>query len=185
MIPKIFILLIATNIFAQSPDFFRERIEIGIHHNACDVTGTYYLKNSSEQDMMRMFYYPVVVNDQIDFPDSVRVTKRISGDKIKYIVSERGVSFTLNIPAKSIIVIDVYYHQKISGNAFEYILLTTKNWHKPLDFAEYQITIPADMKITQISYPFKKAFLKNGRSVYTLEKKDFEPDKNIIIRWEG
>jgi len=169
----------------QSPDFFRERIDIKIDASTCQVKGTYYFKNISDSDISKMLYYPFVVNSDIHFPDSIRVSERIKSKNLTYSISKSGISFLLNIPSKSIAIIDVFFKQKTLAKKFEYILLTTQNWHNPLDYAEYYIEISNTFKMKFLSYPFKKLDSEENHSVFYLEQKIFKPQKNLIIQWEG
>lgn len=181
--PVIISLILSINCLAQSVDFFRENINIDICDTSCSLKGAYYFKNVDETPVSRTLYYPFVINHELPVPDSISVFDRTRSAEIKYVLSKSGILFPLEIPERSIVVIDIFYHQKTPASKFEYILLTTQEWHKPLDSAEFRCVIPQGLHISHMSYPFKKINSDAKGTVYSFRKRNFAPEKNLNIKW--
>jgi hypothetical protein len=177
------ILLLSLPLKSQHLDFFRERISIQIQDPCCIVSGTYYIRNTSDFPVNKIFYYPFSINEDMPFPDSISVFDRIHSKYLKYNRSESGIVFHLAIPPKSILIFDVYYRQRTKGNQFEYILTSTKKWQEALDRAEFLINIPANSDLMYSSYALNEHYSATDRFYY-FKKSDFKPDKNLIISWK-
>jgi hypothetical protein len=65
----------------------------------------------------------------------------------------------------------------------EYILTTTKQWKRPLVFAEYYIHIPSKLQLKDPSYKFDLIDVTASSKTYFLKKKNFMPDKNLAVSW--
>lgn len=170
--------------FAQSIDFFRENIEIELHDHSVSLNGTYYFRNASELPISVLLNYPFIVNDSLPFPDSITVFDRIHSAPIKHSNSSSAIIFPLEMPAKSIIIIDIFFNQKAIYNEFEYILLTTQKWHKPLELANFKIVVPARLKLNDTSFPFQETTSDEKMTCFSLNKRNFMPQKNLSIVWE-
>jgi hypothetical protein len=88
----------------------------------------------------------------------------------------------LDVPALDTAILQVRYAQKILGNQAEYIIITTKTWGRPMDIANYILRIPDDKYvIDSLSYEPDTSFHPKSELVYVFTKKNFMPDKNVIV----
>ena len=170
--------------YGQSFDFMREKIEIKVKDSHCHLRGEYYFKNPSNKPLARRLYYPFIINKDMPFPDSVSVVDSLNGDIIPFARSDSGVSFTINIPAKSIVIYVVNYYQQTPAKKMEYILTTTQTWGKPFVQAEYIVRLLPHLKLIFCSLPLKlkNDNLKNPQ--FYVKKENYMPDKNLLIKWK-
>ncbi len=181
---KIIILIFITSrLFSQSIDFFQEEIDINVNDNNCTVTGKYYFKNLSSKGIKKSLYYPFFIDTNSLYPDSITVIDFAKNENIDFRKSKKGVFFSVFVEPKSVSIIEVFYKQKTLSNKMEYILTTTKVWGKPLEFAKFKIKIPKKYKLKHISYKYDKNLEQKEHNIYKITKKDFLPEKNLIIKW--
>ena len=180
----IIFIFLAVNVYCQSVQFFREKIELHIYDSYCNLKGYYYFKNISKKEISTILYYPFVVNDELPYPDSVSIKELVNNTEVDFLVSEKGIRFPLHIPEKSIIIYEINYFQRTPANKMEYILTTTQKWKRPLFEAEYIITIPNNTKLYIKSFSFDKKKYLDDRNIYYMKKKNFMPKENLIISWK-
>ena len=186
---KLYILLAVTillsfaNLFGQVPNFIQERIDIYVHENYAEVEGIYYFYNPHTKPTQNSFYYPFVINENFIYPDSISAKHVITGEKINFRRSKSGVHFVLSIPPGDTCIYKVYYRQKVKNQQMEYILTTTKQWGKPLSYAEYYIHVPSNLQLNDSSYKFNLVDENDSSKTYFLKKKNFMPNKNLVVSW--
>ncbi|HGY56785.1 MAG TPA: hypothetical protein ENK44_13850 [Caldithrix abyssi] len=170
---------------AQPVDFFRENIEIDISDTICTVTGTYYFRNPSSRSLNIPVLYPIVINNRLPiFPEYISV-KSVSGNKeIPFSRQKQAIRFNLSCPGQSIIIFQVSYRQRTPFGYMEYILTTTKNWGRALEYAEYNIRLPANLRLQHLSLKTDRITNFGDFTLYYTKKTSFLPAKNIIIKWE-
>ena len=182
----IFILFISftQNTFSQSIRFFREKIDITVNKQNCQLEGTYYFANNNRQSIRRLLFYPFIINKDMPFPDSISVLNSNSGEKVKFHKSSDGIRFPIKILPEDTVIYNIYYSQKIPAKKFKYILTTTKKWGKPFKVAEYSIKLLKDYKLKELSIdiPFMK--IVDRYKYYYSRKEQYLPDIDLFIRWE-
>lgn len=78
----------------------------------------------------------------------------------------------------------IFYRQRLYGNKAEYILTTAEYWGKPLQVANFQLEIPAHVKIDSLSYEPDSVDVGQDISRYFWQKSNFMPNKNFIILFD-
>jgi hypothetical protein len=169
---------------AQPLDFFQERIEVAVQGDFCVLKGIYYFKNVGSVPLEQSLYYPFIVNDSLPFPDSIVVQEMGGNRSVEYASSEKGVTFVIHIPPRAVGIYQVSYRQMTRFNFMEYILTTTADWNKPLDVAEYRVSIPQRYQMTQLSLSGAKREKRTGESIYYLRKEHYMPHANLVVRWQ-
>jgi hypothetical protein len=170
-------------LIAQSPRFIRERIDVFVHDEYAEVVGTYYFYNPHSKPTNNSFYYPFIVNKSSSYPDSISAKFFRTNQEIEFRKSKEGVHFIFNILPKDTCIYQVYYRQKVRQYKMEYILTSTKKWGRPLEFAEYYVHVPNNLELKDLSYKLKLIEESNSRRIYYLKKKNFMPDKNLVVKW--
>ena len=109
----------------------------------------------------------------------------ITGNKPIEILSKKktGVLFRADFGKEKEIQLLIAYRQKLPGNKAEYILESTASWRKPLEQADYQLIVPADLEITRFSIQ-PDTFMEAGEEmVYYWTKKNYMPQVNMIFEF--
>lgn len=186
MILRLIILcLFLTQLPAQPVSFTRERIEVSIQNNLGWVRGTYYFKNLGPTDAWRNVIYPVSENFRLSKVLSASVFSLSEKNPINFSRLSSSLGFSLKIPGNNEQVFRVVYCQAAPDSIFEYILTTTKNWHHPLEHAEYVIVLGNGLRLKSLSLPYDYKHSRGDSTMYFITRDSFMPDSNLIIKWEG
>lgn len=180
-----FILIIFTgnSLFSQKLSFYKEDLKFQLDTNSFTVDGLYYFSNSDSVKISQFIFYPFPVDETFGTIDTALVYDSTLKKKIEFsrIKDNKGISFPLSIEGYGFRKIRIYYRQELKENKAEYILKTTQNWGKPLETADYTLTIPDKIKIDSISYPADKIIQINASLIYYWSKKNFLPQKDFLI----
>ena len=166
----------------QDISFFKENITMKIEQDFFYVTGDYFLK--TDKDSSIVLVYPFPVDSLYGEVDSILIFN-ITGNKPIEILSKKktGVLFRADFGKEKEIQLLIAYRQKLPGNKAEYILESTASWRKPLEQADYQLIVPADLEITRFSIQ-PDTFMEAGEEmVYYWTKKNYMPRVNMIFEF--
>ena len=94
-----------------------------------------------------------------------------------------GILFQIHVQPKDTVIISVDFTQQAPYKIMEYILTTTSEWKMPLKEADYIIKMPDDLRLVSSSLGYDSTKTDNKFSLFYLHKKNFMPDKNLIINW--
>lgn len=167
--------------FAQSLQFFGEKIEITVHDEHAEVRGEYHFKNNSNQTVQRTLFYPFEINEDLPYPDSISVMH--DEKAISFNLQNDGIGFSVTIPPENISVYEVFYSQKTPARKMEYILTTTQRWQKPLHFAEYILKMPLNLQLTYLSLTDPEWEIKDNYKIYRIHKTNYMPTANFRVEW--
>lgn len=181
----IVLLLLFTTLSAQNIQFQGEQIKIKIGDDQVQVTGTYYFYNPSYYPVSRTLYYPFVVDTRLEYPDSIHVSLSSVDHSLAYRSESDGIFLSIPFLPEQLITLTVFYSQKTLANQFEYILTTTREWHRPLQFANYIIQIPKDSEVTYLSLDYQEIKYQGNYQIYHIRRSDFMPSENLKIIWKG
>lgn len=170
------------NLYSQSLSFFKEKIEMTICDSGFTITGKYYFLNKSEREINQNFYYPFVINENFQFPDSIIIENKNS-IPVSYIKSKKGIFFNIKTLPEDTSEFTAFYRQKNLVNKAEYILTTTQNWNVPLQKAEYTVNIPNNLKLKSISLQPDSIKDNSSYKSYFITKDNFMPVVNLIVEW--
>ena len=168
---------------ARDVSFQKEHLDIIVYDSSCTLEGRYFLENNANRNLRVPIYYPIAVDSSQAFPAEI-IVKDEDGQPIKYRQDDTGISFSVKLPADTISSIFIHYEQNIKQNRFEYIVESTKNWGEPLQKAIINIHVPRNYRLSSTSFPYKKVKKGEDKLIYIIEKEDFYPDKNVIIKWK-
>jgi transglutaminase-like putative cysteine protease len=169
---------------AQNIQFQGEQIEIIISDNQAQVIGTYYLFNPASFPVSRTLYYPFVVDQRLEYPDSISASLSPADHSLSYRPDSNGIFLSVPFLPEQSITLTVFYSQKTLSNQFEYILTTTREWHRPLQFADYLIQIPKDSEVTYLSLDYQEIKYQGNYKIYYIRRSDFMPSENLKIFWK-
>jgi hypothetical protein len=175
--------LFASNIFSQNLSFFKEKIEMTIQSDSSFIiTGKYFILNKNDKKNISSFYYPFVINDNYEYPDSILI---LDNNKIPvtYKKGKSGIYFTIRTGGKDTSVFQSTYRQKTLTRRAEYILTTTQNWNVPLQKAEYIVKLPNSLFLKSISLQPDSVKSSSSNKTYFITKENFMPVVNLIVKW--
>ena len=169
------------SVIAQNPvSFFEEHIDFKLDSNFFSINGIYSFYNNSNDRVTKQIIFPFAV--KIKSIDSIKIIDLNRRKLVPYSLMMDAVSFSLTIPPKDTLDINIFYSQKTSGKN-TYILTTTQAWGTPLDKAFYTLIAPREMTINSFSYIPDSVKLVDDNYLYKWEKHQFLPkiDFDIII----
>ncbi|OGB70091.1 MAG: hypothetical protein A2Y94_01990 [Caldithrix sp. RBG_13_44_9] len=169
---------------AQNIQFQGEQIEIKIRDDQVQVTGTYYLYNPASYPLSRTLYYPFVVDARLEYPDSIHVSLSTVDQSLVYRSESDGIFISIPFLPEQLITLTVFYSQKTLANQFEYILTSTREWNRTLQFASYIIQIPKDKQLIHISLDYQEIQDQDNYQIYYISRSDFMPPENLKIIWK-
>ncbi len=170
---------------AQAILFPRERIEVTVTGDRAQVRGRYFFRNTGPQTVTRSVYYPFSFNYQLTWPEAIRVRNLSTQTNLSFARLEQGLQFRIIIPAKSEVEFEVVYQQRTPVQVLEYILTTTARWRRPLEQAEYIVTLGPGLKLNSLSLPYDYKQIRGDSTRYLITRRAFMPDSNLIVKWEG
>ena len=177
--------LSAVTIMVQPLSFARERIEISVINNLSWVKGTYHFVNHGPLDVRRSISYPFSFAHHQSKPLSISIRDLNDQILIPFTKLSESVLFSLEIPGNREKIFQVVYCQAVPDSTFEYILTTTQVWHKPLEHAEYVVTLHDGYQLKSISLPYDYKNMRGDSTTYYITRENFMPEKNLTLRWEG
>ncbi len=157
--------------------FLSEEIKISIDSASVRINGVYIFQNIATQTKTALIYYPFPIDNYHTYPDS------ISTSIGSYTKSDSGIYFPITFQAHSQETLYVFYRQSLTANQSRYILSTTQKWRYPLQKAIFTIDIDTTHPIKDISYQPQRTYIFNNRLYYYLEKRNFKPSTDLIIKW--
>lgn len=167
--------------YSQGLEFYKEDLTFEIKENIFIVKGKYYFCNTSDKAISQMLFYPFPVDSNLygkidtlnvhDEENPIPIIKQ----------NATGAYFPVSIlpyTAKNYII---QYQQELLGTQAEYILVSTQKWKKPLESANFTLTLPTNNTLDSLSYEVDSVHTLDHAKVYYWSRKEFMPDRNIVI----
>lgn len=167
---------------AQSLQFAREELSFAVFGSYCNVTAHYTFRNVSNSSLRQTLFYPLPAHQP--FPDSLTVSGLFTGTVVPYTVSAKGISFEIDCSPHADRTYCIRFRQQTPQQSIAYILTTTRTWARPLEHARFVFVIPDDYALTSSSYPPDSQTDQDGVRTYTIEKREFMPDRDLTVRWK-
>jgi hypothetical protein len=180
------VLFFSLNLFAQSIDFYKEDITFKLTPTKVYVSGLYYFKNKTDKIQKNLIYFPVIPTCIINVADSIDIfnLSKLHSVEISKKTSN-GFFFILETGANDSTIYQIQYQQDICGDSALYVLESTQKWGKALSSGIYKIIVPDSLKIAYFSYKPDSTYHFTNFNIYYLEKKDFIPDRDIVLKFKN
>jgi len=162
-----------------------EQLNFELSDSLMVFDGLFTFSNLSALREIQDIYFPVLVDNDQAYFDSLTVTWTDSGYPLPALKQKGGFWFTIDMPERSVETIRIRYQQRLFSKQAKYIVLTANSWAKALAYASYRVSLPQGKKI--VHYPFdipKVAILEDGRQILSWEFHDFIPSRDFFIEWE-
>ncbi len=168
---------------AQSPVFLGEDLVFHVSDSLCVMRGEYHFLNPTNTAVKTRLFYPFPVSEQLPFPDKIQVMSLETGAHLPILGVENGVSFMLEIDAVSEANILVEYWQTANDHVFEYILTSTQNWGRSLEWANYEIHVPDHLQLEYCSLDLDSSWVEIEKRVYSISRENYLPVEELKIQW--
>jgi hypothetical protein len=177
------VLAFSSYIICQEFRFTREDITFRIDTLYFYVDGYYWFVNLSEEEIRKSIYFPVSKGGDIK-TDSMEVydVGKVRPVNI-YSVNSGGFSFTAHIFPGDTAVYRIKYRQKINSDSVTYILLSTQQWNRPLDLAEYKLIVNNSTGLIGAAYKHDKIYTIGEDKIYYWNREKFMPDRDMVFHF--
>jgi hypothetical protein len=139
--------------------FDKEKIEIWAHEGQIQVQGLYHYQNRSPLPLSFSLGLPFPVDSQHESPSTFSVSEiESSGAVIRDIDTRNyhgGTVFRVWFAPRQEKWIRVEYVQGARTSGGRYILLTTRNWKRPLDSGVYILHLAQGLELASSNYPLQ------------------------------
>ncbi len=160
-----------------------EDITFILNKNNFYVSGDYYFRNNSNQEIKQQIYYPIYTDSVINSFDSASVFCYNTNQKTEFRRVNDGIIFHINIPPKDSAQYKISYKQSLAGSYARYILTTTKSWGKPLQTANYYLISDKKIHVDFFSYNPIKTSDFGEKIIYQWSFAGFMPTKDFEIKF--
>jgi len=183
--------LIAGALFLGS-DFFspvrfnREKIEVWASDGQIQVCGLYHYVNRSPLPMSFSLGLPFPVDHDHPAPGFFAISEANSqGDILEEVMARQHwgtIVFRIWFWPREERWIRVDYIQKAGVESGRYILLTTRNWHNPLDSGDYILHLAPGMELASSNYELQPAAAP-FYNASSFKRSFFYPDRDWVFSW--
>jgi hypothetical protein len=177
----VYFFAIFCGIAQKKVSFIREYIDFALDTNYFSINGIYSFTNNSDSIWRPDIYYPFAV--AVHSIDSIRVIDINGHTDIKYNKAKQGIFLQLTVNPCDTVDINIFYRQR-ARRVNTYILTTTKYWKKPLEIANYSLTVACPLKEITFSFPPDSCKNFSCSSVYYWNKIQFLPETDFSVTME-
>jgi hypothetical protein len=183
--------------------FAREEISMDVRTGTLEVRGKYHFMCSAKEPLVASLFYPFPLDSTHLYPDSIdvrtpNVDRRTPNAGVRmpdsvvrrselavrsFTRQDSSVSFRMQFRPGAEDSFFAYYRQRLKTNSATYIVTTTRKWKRPIDLAQFRVTVHAGFR--DVSLTFKPDSVKKSDSSvsYFLARRRFYPDKDVIVTW--
>ena len=73
------------------------------------------------------------------------------------------------------------YRQIVKNGCVKYILTSTAEWNRPLEWAKYKLIADDKAEINKFSYEPDRLYQFNNEKIYSWERRNFFPEFDFVI----
>ena len=179
----LFFLFLCTDfVVGQRIEFFREELVFTIDSSCFSVTGDYYFRNPSNTSVNYRIFYPVSKTPGYKAMDTILVYDVSRPNQpLPVEIKDSVASFYLSFLPASEKCVKIYYKQHHNGSRARYILMTTHNWHQPLELAKYSLVTDKSISISHFSIPPDASKEFEQTRLYFWNRQQFMPEKDFVF----
>ncbi len=166
--------------------FSREYVTVEPSRGATKVSALYYFRNDSDRRIRQGIRYPFPVDRFHLYPRVVRVWEK-RGDDLRpmgFVHRDRYVLWNMELEPREEKIVRVDYFQEIRRPRAVYIVTTTKEWRRPIELAEFEFRIPAELDSVSLSFEPDTRTVVGDTIVYYMKQIDFMPDADLVVTWK-
>ncbi len=164
--------------------FTSEIVIMDVEENRLKVEGTYNFKNPSYSDWSGRIAYPIYVDQDQPAAEHVLLEGEDEPLEVRCLTPDQCLAVIfLELEAGETRSIKLSYEQHLLKNRAVYLLTTAQSWDRPLEKAELVVKIDRNFENVQISYTPDREEMEGSKKVYTIERTDFIPDRELEVSW--
>lgn len=167
--------------------FHREYVKVEPSRRLTSVSALYYFRNESDRRVEQGISYPFPVDRFHLYPRVVRVWEK-NGDDLRamgFLHRERNILWSMEFDAGEEKVVRVDYTQEIRRPRAVYIVTTTKEWRRPIELAEFEFRVPAELDSVELSFEPDTRTVEGDTIVYRVKYTDFMPSEDLVVTWKN
>jgi hypothetical protein len=171
---------------APPVSFYREYVIVETARGRTRVDGTYYFRSAADEPLEIAIHYPFPVDRHHLYPLRIGARQLVDGEwkPLGYTRSATGIDWSMAFEPREERAVRVEYVQEIRRNHAIYIVTTTKQWGRPIEVAEFEFRIPADLSDVQLSFEPDREEVRGDTTLYYMKRTDFLPDEDLTVIWE-
>lgn len=155
-------------------EFVSEKIDFTITSSLFTINGIYVFANNTENEIRQTILFPF--SNKVDSLKVKRVYNLTYDENLNYQKVANGIAFKMIVLPMDTVNINISYRQKTDKENI-YILESTQTWEKPLQKADYSLSIDNSVMIDSLS--LRPDTLINN--VYYWTKTEFYPNENFKV----
>jgi hypothetical protein len=157
--------------------FAREEIAMDVRPGTLEVRGMYHFTCSAKQPLVASLFYPFPLDSTHLYPDSIEIRQH------GFQKQDSGFSFRMQFRPGNEDSFFAYYRQPLKTNSATYIVTTTRKWKRPIDVAQFRITVPADFKDVNLTFKPDSVVRSDSFVSYFFARRRFYPDTDVTVTW--
>jgi hypothetical protein len=165
--------------------FYREYVTVVPSPGSTSVSAIYYFRNESDRSVRQGIAYPFPVDRTHLYPSVIRVWEK-TGSGLRpmgYVRRGSNVLWEMDVEAGGTKVIRVDYTQEIREPRAIYIVTTTQRWERPIELAEFEFRVPAELGEHRLSFEPDSSVTSGDTTVHYVAYEDFMPDEDLTVTW--
>ena len=148
---------------------------MNVRPGTLEVRGMYHFTCSAKQALVASMFYPSLLDSNRLYPDSIEIRQHL------FQRQDSGVSFEMRFRPNAEDSFRAYYRQPLEANSATYIVTTTRRWKRPIDVAQFRVTVPASFEGVALTYKPDSVIKTDSTVSYFFARKRFYPDKDITV----
>jgi hypothetical protein len=189
---------------ASPVHFAREEIAMDVRPGTLEVRGMYHFTCSASEPLVASVFYPFPLDSTHLYPDSIEIRMsnadgrtpdagvRIPDSAVRrsefaarsFTRQDSGVAFRMRFRPGTEDSFFAYYRQPIRTNSATYIVTTTRKWKRPIDLAQFRVTVPASFQDVELTFKSDSVARTDSTVTYHFTRKRFYPDKDVTVTWK-
>lgn len=175
-------LILSTSIFCQGVKFFGEDITFRIDKEYFIVDGIYWFFNETDKPAEKIIYYPFptdYANGEVDSISIYNISER--REEIALEMRDSGLRYLLMIASNDTAIYRIGYRQRVRNGCVKYILTSTAEWDRPLEWAKYKLIADDKAEIDQFSYEPDRLYDLDNEKIFFWGRTNFLPEFDFVI----
>ncbi len=166
-----------------------------------EVRGVYHFLSSSKDPLVASVFYPFPLDSTHLYPDSIEIRilnaerrapnagtpdsglRRSDFGVRTFTRQDSGVAFRMRFQPGAEDSFFACYRQPIKTNSATYIVTTTRKWKRPIDLAQFRVTVPASFMDVVLTYSPDSVAKTESTVSYFFARKRFFPDRDVVVTW--
>ena len=180
-----FCMFAGTTANASGIMFFKERIDAIIRaQDTMEIRGVYWFINEDKSALSISIYYPFPVDSFSAYPHMIELERLPTNQPIPFDTLREGIRWRMKIESQAVDSVRVIYRQRVNHLRGKYIVTTAKHWGRPLQSADFSVSIPPQLSLDYWSFQYDSLSQKGDTIIYHRHSAPFSPDADMLMRWQ-